>query len=121
METLVIFLRYEVWFLLGALFLLVGYQILTGKITTTGLLLSKDRDAGVSPARIQLLMFTVTGAFYYLAQVIHDPSSGLPDPPQQLVEALMGSNLLYMGSKGYFSFFRRGPGPTGHNNKKGGP
>lgn len=118
METLAVFLRYEIWVLLGALLLIVGYQLLTGKIITNGLLLSKDDDVGVSPARVQLLMFTLTGAFYYLAQVLHDPSSGLPNPPQQLVEALLGSNLLYMGSKGYFSFFRRGPGPTG--NKKGG-
>jgi drug/metabolite transporter (DMT)-like permease len=120
MATLVVFLRYEIWLLLGALFLIVGYQILTRKITTTGLLLSKDPKGGVSPARVQLLMFTLTGAFYYLAQVIHDPSSGLPDPPQQLIEVLLGSNLLYMGSKGYFSFFRRGPGPTGNKNTEGG-
>ncbi len=38
MEALVKFAQFEIWFLLGGLALLVGYQMLTGKINMSGLL-----------------------------------------------------------------------------------
>ncbi len=60
-KTLVTFISCEVWCLIGAFFLLIGYRTLTGKIKTTGLLLTKDGKGGISPARIQLLVLTLTG------------------------------------------------------------
>jgi len=99
-QTLVTFLSYEVWCLLGAFFLLIGYRILTGKIKMNGLLSAKDRDGGLSPARIQLLAFTLTGAFYYVMKVIENPTE-LPAVPQSVLLALGGSNLFYAGSKAY--------------------
>ena len=100
--TLVTFISCEVWCLIGAFFLLIGYMILTGKIKTAGLLRTKDDKGGISPARIQLLVLTLTGAFYYLMQVMDNPSPNqLPDMPQQLLLVLGGSNLFYAGSKAY--------------------
>lgn len=102
METLVRFVCYEVWFLIGAFFLLIGYRILTGEIKTDGLFSAKDGDGGLSPARIQLLVLTLTTAFYYLIQVMENPANGFPTVPQQLLLALGGSNAVYAGSKAYF-------------------
>jgi len=96
--ALVTFLRYEVWCLMGAFFVLIGYQILTGRIIMRGLLLAKDSRGCVSPARIQLLVFTLTSALYYLVSVMDDPNR-LPEMPQQLLLILGGSNLFYVGSK----------------------
>ncbi len=126
-KTLVNFLCCEVWCLIGAFFLLIGYRILTGQIRTSGLLAAKGREAGISPARIQLLVFTLTGAFYYLTGVLDNPTSGeLPDIPQQLLLALGGSNLFYAGSKGYGLLPRlrgdaNGRKPRKRKPKKGGP
>ncbi len=38
METIAIFVQLEIWFILGSLALLVGYQMLMGKINMSGLL-----------------------------------------------------------------------------------
>ena len=115
---MVTFLRYEVWCLMGAFFLLIGYQILTGRIIMRGLLLAKDSRGCVSPARIQLLVFTLTSAFYYLASVMADPNR-LPEMPQQLLLVLGGSNLFYACSKArrLFSWLPHG---DGLKQKKGG-
>ncbi len=120
-KTLVTFISCEIWCLIGAFFLLIGYRILTGKIKTTGLLRTKDTKGGISPARIQLLVLTLTGAFYYLMQVIDNPSlNQLPDVPQQLLLVLGGSNLLYAGSKAYSLIpWLRGE-TNGQKPKKGG-
>jgi hypothetical protein len=101
MKSLAAFVYYEAWFLIVAFFVLIGYQILTGKIKTNGLLSAKDSKGGISPARIQLLVLTLTGAFYYLAQVTKNPAAGLPTVPQQLLLALGGSNLFYAARKAY--------------------
>lgn len=99
---MVTFIRYEVWCLIGAFFLLIGYRTLTGNIKISGLVLAKDREGGISPARIQLLVFTLTGAFYYLMTIIGNPCPNhVPDIPRQLLIVLGGSNLFYAGSKVY--------------------
>ena len=72
METLVQFAQFEIWFLLGGLALLIGYQMLTGKINMQGLL--DDKAAGgLSPGRVQLLVLTLAGAGYYLLLVAQQP------------------------------------------------
>ncbi len=38
MEALITIVRFEIWFFIGSLALLVGYQMLTGKINMSGLL-----------------------------------------------------------------------------------
>ena len=54
MEQLIPLIRFEVWLILGGLALIVGYQMLTGKINTTGLLHDKKdkQTADFSPARV---------------------------------------------------------------------
>ena len=115
MGLLARFVCYEVWCLIGAFFLVVGYQILTGKIKTDGLLFTKDSEGGVSPARIQLLVLTLAAAFYYLGTVGHSLGDNrcparLPEMPQQLLLVLGGSNLFHVAKKAYsqLPWLRRG-------------
>jgi len=62
MGALTAFIRLEAWCLIIAFFVLIAYQILTGKINTRGLLYGKEKNAGFSPARAQLLMLTPMAA-----------------------------------------------------------
>ncbi len=106
MENLCLFVRYEIWFLLLGFALVIGYQILTGKINTKGLLLDKETGK-LSPGRVQLLTFTLFGVLYYFFQVLEDPIKGFPDIPDGLLYALGGSNAFYLGGKSYSRLFRR--------------
>ena len=102
MSTLSTVLSYEVWFFVAGLGLIVVYQILTGKINVKGLLYEKGGDGGFSLGRLQLLVFTIAGAFSYLFLVLGNPESGeFPDVPLELLLVLGGSNLLYLASKFY--------------------
>jgi hypothetical protein len=105
LNTLSTFLRYELWILLVGLLLIVGYQLLTGRINTDGLLSEKGTKGGFSPARLQLLIFTVGIAFYYFIKVVDQTSptalekKALPELPTEFLLILTGSNLFYLGSK----------------------
>lgn len=109
METLVIFLRFEMWLLLGSLIAIVAYQILTGRINTNKMLFDKWTN-DFSSGRVQLLTFTLFGVLYYVAQVVHDPTK-LPDVPNELLLLLGGSNVLYLAGKAspLLALVRRGP------------
>lgn len=100
MNTLITFVRFEIWFLLLGLILVVSYQILTGKINLHGILFEKNGGQKNSPVRVQLLLFTLTGAFYYFLQVLDNPT-GFPKVPQELLLILGGSNVVYLGGKSY--------------------
>ena len=105
MNILSTVLKYEIWFLVMGLALIVVYQILTGMINVKGLLHKKNGDRGFSPARLQLLAFTIAGAISYLFLVLGNPESGtFPDVPLELLLVLGGSNLLYLASKFYSLF-----------------
>ena len=111
METLAAFAAFETWFLLGAFALIVGYKMLTGRIVTSGLLRDKERD-GLSPSRIQLLLFTFVGAGAYLASVTRmftDSSPQLPEVPVELLLLAGGSHAVYLGGKSYLRFFKGAP------------
>jgi hypothetical protein len=96
MRELSTLLRYEIWFLLIGLATVVAYQLLTGLINTRGLLDEKAGDRRFSPAQLQLLLFTVGGAFYYLLLVIDNPNPGtFPDVPSELLLVLGGSHVFY--------------------------
>ena len=85
--------------------LVVGFQILTGKINVQGLLNDKSSDGGFSPGRLQLLVFTIGGAVSYLFLVLDNPKLGqFPDVPNELLLVLGGSNLFYLAGKFYSSF-----------------
>ncbi len=109
METIAIFVQLEIWFILGSLALIVGYQMLTGKINTTGLLDDKTdkQTAGFSPARVQLLILTLFGAGYYLLLTVKDGyPTELPEIPQELLALVGGGNLVYLGAKVRSMLFR---------------
>jgi hypothetical protein len=103
--TLSTFLRYELWILLVGLLLIVGYQLLTGRINTEGLLYEKGEKSQFSPGRLQLLIFTIGVAFYYFLKVLEQPApttleeKTLPELPKEFLLILGGSNLFYLGSK----------------------
>lgn len=104
MATLMTFVRWEISFLLAALASLVAYQILTRTITTRGLLSEvKNGVLSFSPARLQLLMFTLATAAYVLSQVMYsvanDASPQFPEINPNVLVILGGSHALYLGAK----------------------
>jgi hypothetical protein len=85
--------------------LIVVYQLMTGKINMNGLL-HDGSDGGFSPGRLQLLVFTIGGAFYYFLLVLDNVEQAtFPEIPNELLLVLGGSNSFYLASKTY-SLFR---------------
>src|SRR5438270_12046657 len=114
MTTLMMFARYEIGVLLAALTAVVVYQIITGRINTRGLLSEKTKDGvqGISPARVQLLLFTLAFAGYVLSQVTYSIANAASGQPGQFptidvkwLLILGGSHSMYLGGKG-LSMFR---------------
>jgi hypothetical protein len=96
MNALATLIRYEIWFALIGLLLVVSFQLLTGQINTRGLLDEKAGKGNFSPAQLQLLLFTVGAAFYYLLLVVDNPKPGtFPAVPNELVLILGGSHAFY--------------------------
>ena len=109
-------LRYEVLLFLGALALIVFYQLVTGRINMRRLLFAKGRDAGdplpgrrmspstqrrmsgLSPSRIQLLVVSIGVAIYLLAEAVRDPSQ-FPEIPTGLLLLMAGSEAIYLARK----------------------
>jgi hypothetical protein len=90
----------EVLLLLTGFFALVVLQLLTGEISTKGLLYGTKGDGSqyLSPERVQLLLFTLALAFQYLAQVLSHPES-FPVLPESWIVVMGGSHLVYLGGK----------------------
>ena len=118
MTTLANVMRYEMFFLLTALALIIGYRLLTQQINITGLLADKSPDpaqredlgsdgsAGViSPSRIQMLVATLLITIYILTKVARDHA--FPTVPQKYILALSGSHVIYLGGKVYSMFTER--------------
>jgi len=105
MTALFNFVRYEVGILLAAFGAVVAYQFLTGKIEMRGLLSEKTK-AGlgpISPARVQLLLFTLAMAFYVLAQLIKFGT--FPEIDTKWLLILGGSHSVFLGAKGVLPLF----------------
>ncbi|MDR4507747.1 MAG: hypothetical protein MRJ65_05840 [Candidatus Brocadiaceae bacterium] len=100
MNTLIVFVKYEVWFFLSMLMLIVCYQILTGKINIKGLFCEKNGSKRTSSVRIQLVFMTVLSAGYYLFRVLENPTE-FPKDIQAVLMFMGGSNMVYLGSKSY--------------------
>jgi hypothetical protein len=91
---------------LGGIFGLLAWKLFTGGISLECLLYGDRRDrsapsgysAFFSPARSQLLIVTIVIAGYYLAQVIHDPTT-FPKIPVGWLVALGSSHAIYLGGK----------------------
>jgi hypothetical protein len=104
MQTLMKFTRYEIEFLLGGLAAVVAFQIITRRINTKGLLSDKASGAGnFSPARLQLLIFTLATAVYVLAQVMQSIAGGgqphFPEINPNVLVVLGASHALFLGAK----------------------
>ena len=116
MSYLSTLIRYEVLLFLGALALIVFYQLVTGRINMRRLLFTKGRDAGdplpgrrmspstqrrmsgLSPSRIQLLVVSIGVAIYLLAEAVRDPSQ-FPEMPTGLLLLIAGSETIYLARK----------------------
>jgi hypothetical protein len=89
--------------------LVVVAQIGSGRIRLDGLLRTKEPDgeSTFSPARLQLLIFTIVVAARYLFAVIAHPGrESLPDLAPGIVAALGASHAVYLGGKAV-SFYLR--------------
>ncbi|MDQ6622169.1 MAG: hypothetical protein M3Y86_01615 [Verrucomicrobiota bacterium] len=90
--------------MLGTFFCLISYRLFTGAINTKGMLADKS-GGGVSPARAQLCLLSIGGAFYYLMMVVEvvqagaTPDLNLPAPPKELLALVLGSNTVYVTAK----------------------
>jgi hypothetical protein len=90
-------LHYELWLFVGGLALMISYRLLTRAINIDCLLHSKEPGGGYSPARLQLLLFTLGGAVYYAYQCYH--AHAFVSVPSQFTALLGGSNVLYVFRK----------------------
>lgn len=112
MTTLSILLRYEMFFLLAALAVIILYRLLTGQINTAGLLADKapgsERPNGkrpkstsgvISPGRVQMLVATLLVSIYLVTKVVQ--TNAFPDIPREYLLALGGSHGLYLAGKVY--------------------
>jgi len=102
MNTLSLVLRVEIWILLGGLTAVITYQLLTGKINTSGMLTTKAGTRNFSPARLQLMVITLAIAAYYLFLGLSDRhAKTLPELPNEMMLLLGGSHGAYLGGKLY--------------------
>jgi glycerol uptake facilitator-like aquaporin len=88
--------------LVGGFFAVVLWKIATGEISLAYLLYTKGSDGRLSysPARLQLLIFTVGVAANYLRGVMANPHvDSLPDLSPSVLVALGGSHAVYLGGK----------------------
>jgi len=116
MTSLVTVIRFEILLFLGALALIVFYQLLTGRINMRRLLFAKGRGSagpstrrrtsGLSPSRIQLLVISIGIAIYLLAEVSRDPSQ-FPEIPTGMLLLMVGSETIYLARKANNLMFRR--------------
>jgi hypothetical protein len=93
------FTRLHVLAFVALLAISVAAMMLFGIIRTKGLL--RDKLSGrLSPARIQALVVTFTGAGVYFGKVFRDPAAeALPAADVELLVALGGSQAIYLLGK----------------------
>lgn len=107
MNLLISFILVEIWLILLSITSIIAFQLITGRIETKGLLADKS-TGNLSPARIQLLVLTLTGAFFYLFKVIQNTElTKFPNFPKELLYLIGGSNFIYIGIKAYVMLIRR--------------
>ena len=117
MQIISTLIRWEMWFLLGSLALIIAGQILTGKINTRRMLFEKNGGQNYSPLRVQLLLLTLMTAFYQIMEVLRDPTQ-FPSLPYEALLVLGGGNLAYLGGKFYLISPASKPDSRGHPRKK---
>ena len=115
MDFLLLLVRWEILIFLLGLVGIVVFQLLNGRINTQNLLYGrtsgangsdKNNDLYFSPERVQLLVFTLGAALYYLMQTMTTAKSGkFPDIPVGWPALMGGSNAVYLGGKAYARWF----------------
>jgi hypothetical protein len=101
--------RWEATLLIAALGIVTLWKILTtAKLAS----LIQAADGTLSPGRVQMLVLTIVTAMQYLIATMHDPTH-LPVLPSNLVTALGGSHVVYLGAKAWSKF-----GPGGNKGDK---
>jgi hypothetical protein len=110
LELLRAVLRLEITVFIVALAAITFFRLLTGEIDMRGLLFEKGPGKALgtySPARVQLLMFTIAGAAYYFSLVVENLHAGIhdfPALPEKWLLMLGGSHSLYLGTKAFSLF-----------------
>jgi len=95
--------------LLLSFFGMVLWKIAVGEISLAGLLTTKEPGGGstFSPARLQLLIFTVVVAGNYLHAALATPRPhALPPLPNSVIAVLGGSHAVYLGGKALSTFIQ---------------
>ena len=101
MPSLLTLARWEGFILIGGFFAVVLWKILNGDIALDELFEGDVRGKTTpqtSAGRIQAFWVTLFVAYYYLVQVINNPTE-FPDVPDSMVALLAGSHALYLGGK----------------------
>lgn len=104
MPSLSTLASWEGLILIGGLFGIVVWKMMTGEIPLEQLFegdsLARDgtRSSYASGGRVQAFLVTIYVAFYYLMQVIHNPKE-FPEVPTSVVGVLAGSHAVYLGGK----------------------
>ncbi len=112
LAPLVYWLQWGLILWIGVLGLLVFKRIMTGEISSRGMLRTDDTDR-FDPERLALLFATVGTALFYTVNAIglskddlqiHGPDGGywMPDIPQELLYLLFGAQTSFITGK----FFR---------------
>lgn len=105
MNTLATVLRWELIFVLIALAAILAYRMITQQINVTGLLMDKTGGRVISPARIQMLIASITMAAYYLMMVFETKNKGrLPELPNEYLAAFGASHSIFLLGKLYGRF-----------------
>lgn len=108
-DQIIWFVKLEALVFLGGLAAIIAYRLLTGQINTNYLLWGTKKDGSkyFSPERVQLLLFTLGTAMFYLSNVLQNRGSGvLPDVSTQTLAMLGGSHAIYLGGKAYMMLFK---------------
>ena len=106
---IVLFVKWEVFVFLGVLAAIIAYRQLNGEINTRYLLYGTQKDGTkyFSSERVQLLLFTLGVAIFYLNDVMQKRGSGaLPDISTQTLVLLGGSHAVYLGGKAYMMLLK---------------
>jgi hypothetical protein len=103
------FVKLEVFVFVVGLAAIIAHRLLTGQINTNYLLYGTKNDGTryFSPERVQLLLFTLGTAMFYLNNVLQNRHSGvLPDVSNETLILLGGSHAIYLGGKAYMMLFK---------------
>jgi hypothetical protein len=108
MDVLATLLKWEIGLFLLGLAIIIVSQILSGKISTRGLLREKNTTEEFSWSRVQLLVFTIIVTLICLCQILTHPVK-FPEISWAWLLVLGGSNLVFLGDKAYKLLIRNLP------------